>query len=71
MYWRLIERSYRLLYGDGTVDEDREQVDLPKESSLSNIFFEEPSGWPKYGSKYLYTILVRTPIYRKTYQTKK
>jgi len=42
-HWRLIERSYRLQYGNGTVDDDHELVDLPDQfrtSYYSNGYME-------------------------------
>jgi hypothetical protein len=30
-HWRIIESSYRLNYGSGTVDDERELVDLPNQ----------------------------------------
>ena len=34
-HWRIIERSYRLTYGNGTVNEDRELVNLPDQFRTS------------------------------------
>ena len=34
-HWRIIERSYRLTYGNGTVDEYRELVNLPDQFRTS------------------------------------
>ena len=34
-HWRIIERSYRIIYGRGTVNDERELVDLPNQFRTS------------------------------------